>query len=208
MNFANYVTGWQQDGLSIRTASGQQVAIVKHEREVPAAIEQYKAETEKRAATIARMKSEILAHIASGRVPATVASFSELHDYVDANCYGGFCDDEQSSRILELQDERDSLTEEQERNWSKAGELDELQEEFTHFVNQTQNAIDAWLKAGGHNRPVPDFSGLRPDLAKAATYRAAQMWCYVTTDGRAFYVTEDEANKMQERSGGTVYPPL
>lgn len=43
---------------------------------------------------IARSKSEILADIADGTVPATVATFSELHDYVDANCYGGLCDDE------------------------------------------------------------------------------------------------------------------
>lgn len=36
-----------------------------------------------------RMKQEILADIAAGIVPATVRIFSELHDYVDANCYGG-----------------------------------------------------------------------------------------------------------------------
>lgn len=34
-------------------------------------------------------KAEILADIASGIVPADVATFSELHDHVDANGYGG-----------------------------------------------------------------------------------------------------------------------
>lgn len=44
-------------------------------------------------ATVARMKSEILYDMAVGRVPRTVKSFSELHDHVDANEYGGFCED-------------------------------------------------------------------------------------------------------------------
>ena len=40
---------------------------------------------------IERSKLEILQDIASGVVPGTVSSFSELHDYVDANEYGGLC---------------------------------------------------------------------------------------------------------------------
>jgi hypothetical protein len=39
------------------------------------------------------MKAEVLADIEAGNVPTTVASFSELHDYVDANEYGGLCTD-------------------------------------------------------------------------------------------------------------------
>ena len=100
-------------------------------------------------ATVARMKSEILADIAAGTVPASVSTFSELHDYVDANEYGGFCDpDSVMGTIIALQDERDSLTEEQERNWSKTGELEELQEQNTAFANAAQNAVDAWIKTG------------------------------------------------------------
>lgn len=38
---------------------------------------------------VERVQTEILEDIASGRVPSTVASFSELHDYIDANDYGG-----------------------------------------------------------------------------------------------------------------------
>jgi hypothetical protein len=161
--------------------------------------------------TIARMKSEILADIVAGTVPASVSSFSELHDYVDANEYGGFCDDdhEPTGRILELQNERDSLTEEQERNWPKAGELEELQEQYTAFANAAQTAVNTWLVAGGHKRPVWDSSGLpEGEAKKAAEAKAARMWCYVTTDGRAFYVEEFAAKKMLERSGGQVFPPL
>ena len=38
---------------------------------------------------VERAKAEILADVASGTVPNTCASFSELHDYTDANGYGG-----------------------------------------------------------------------------------------------------------------------
>lgn len=38
-------------------------------------------------------KFEIRKDIATGQVPAHVASFGELHDYVDANTYGGLCDE-------------------------------------------------------------------------------------------------------------------
>lgn len=40
---------------------------------------------------IARSKREILKDVADGIVPVSVRSFSELHDYIDANCYGGLC---------------------------------------------------------------------------------------------------------------------
>lgn len=35
---------------------------------------------------------EIRKDVAEGTVPASVGSFAELHDYVDANVYGGLCD--------------------------------------------------------------------------------------------------------------------
>jgi hypothetical protein len=68
-----------------------------HERDVtlsgvwPAAIAEPERETAE--TLIERGKAEIRAHVAAGIVPATVTSFSDLHDYVDANCYAGLCDD-------------------------------------------------------------------------------------------------------------------
>jgi hypothetical protein len=41
------------------------------------------------AQAVARAKREILEDIECGLVPSGVASFSELHDFVDANWYGG-----------------------------------------------------------------------------------------------------------------------
>ena len=160
--------------------------------------------------TVARMKTEILADIAAGTVPASVFTFSELHDYVDANEYGGFCDaGSVMETILALQEERDSLTEEQERNWSKAGELEELQEQSTAFANAAQNAVDKWLKTGGHHRPAFDPSGLPASVAGLASEKAARSWCYVTPDGRTFYLDdEDKARKIQAMHNGKIFPPL
>jgi hypothetical protein len=42
----------------------------------------------------ARARREVLADVAAGTVPATVRSFSELHEYVDANGYGGAFEDD------------------------------------------------------------------------------------------------------------------
>ena len=39
-----------------------------------------------------RGKREILSDIIHSRVPSDVSSFGQLHDYVDANEYGGLCD--------------------------------------------------------------------------------------------------------------------
>ncbi len=42
---------------------------------------------------VALAKREVLDMIDEGVVPADVADFSELHDYTDANCLGGLCDE-------------------------------------------------------------------------------------------------------------------
>jgi hypothetical protein len=43
--------------------------------------------------TVAQMKEEITSDVKKGVVPNTVASFGELHDFVDANEYGGLTTD-------------------------------------------------------------------------------------------------------------------
>lgn len=64
-------------------------------------------------------KSQIRADIEKGYVPATVGSFVELHDYVDANEYGIPESDPDLSPDAMCQ------------RW-----------------NTIQDAIDAWIKAG------------------------------------------------------------
>lgn len=43
--------------------------------------------------TLCRMKFEILQDMLDGRVHGQVSDFGTLHSFVDANEYGGFCDD-------------------------------------------------------------------------------------------------------------------
>ena len=79
------------------------------------------------------MKVEILADIEAGVVPPSVHNFSELHDYVDANCYGG----------------AESLFEE----LCNAGSEDETVHPFTRLcevINPAIAAVDEWLVAGKH----------------------------------------------------------
>lgn len=73
--------------------------------------------------TVATMKAEILADIEEGTVPSTVASYAELHDYVDANMYG------------------------HDDAWDLLVDTDEWDNVVDH-LGKAQNVVDAWLKAG------------------------------------------------------------
>jgi len=68
---------------------------------------------------IERSKCEILGDVAAGIVPVTCASYSELHDYIDANGYGGAFEhdfeNEETDFWNAVQDAVDA--------WIKAGEL-------------------------------------------------------------------------------------
>lgn len=86
--------------------------------------------TEFIAERVAQSKTEILADIAE-RVTNSkgeqmtveaIHGFADLHDYVDANCYGGLCDDDYPFTIGSDDD--------------PAGEI--------------QDAVHEWLVAGGH----------------------------------------------------------
>lgn len=81
--------------------------------------------------TVERMKTEIMFDMEDGQVPRTVRSFGELHEYVDANCYGGFCH-AVADRLIEHFGGRDS------DEGMPQGMLD--------YINAAQDAIDAWLK--------------------------------------------------------------
>lgn len=71
-----------------------------------------------------RAKREILADMVAGTVPKTCASFSELHDYVDANGYGGAFED----------------------SCFDAPDFDCMPEDRIDFWNRVQDAVDQWLK--------------------------------------------------------------
>lgn len=89
-----------------------------------AEVDSYRRETDPRwstAALVERIKANIIQDVRDGTVPAMVGSYSELHDYVDANCYGNLCDGEAPI----------------EDDW------------FMDRVNAALDAVDAWIKEGG-----------------------------------------------------------
>lgn len=71
-------------------------------------------------ARIELAKEQILEDVKSGVVPGTVASFSELHEYTDANYYGGLFD----------------------LKYDTTGQMVEV-------GNSVQGALDGWIKNGG-----------------------------------------------------------
>ncbi|WP_232431327.1 hypothetical protein [Cupriavidus sp. UYPR2.512] len=75
-------------------------------------------------------KAQIQQEIASGHIPPTVKTFSALHDYVDANEFGGLCaDDGDLPRLFPRVTEGDAET-------------------FCEAANQVQQALDTWLASG------------------------------------------------------------
>lgn len=79
------------------------------------------------AAVLAAAKDEVKEDVRSGRVPADVRSFSELHDHVDANGYGGAFD----WPCLPSEDrDEDYLT------------------AFCDFWNGVQDAVHEWIASG------------------------------------------------------------
>jgi hypothetical protein len=81
--------------------------------------------------TVSRMKSEILDDINKGVIPNKVNSFSELHDYVDANTYGGFCEDKVADALIEF--------------FGGRTKDEGMPEKFHDYMNQAQTSIDEWL---------------------------------------------------------------
>jgi hypothetical protein len=69
---------------------------------------------------VAKMKEELIDYVMDGVVPLPVDSYSELHDYFDANCLAGM-----------------------EQLWCTIGP-----DESTTLFNEASNIVDAWIKCG------------------------------------------------------------
>lgn len=73
-------------------------------------------------------RDEIVRDVRDGTVPANVHDFASLHDYVDANLYGG------AAFWPSLPSDSDD---------------EQYQNEFCRFWNIVQERLDAWIKANG-----------------------------------------------------------
>jgi hypothetical protein len=89
--------------------------------------------------TIARARREVLSDVAAGTVPASVADYSGLHDYVDANYYGGAFEDPPPAPVDDLD-----------------------------FWNAMQGAIDDWIKTGALRGDAPNMLALALERAESA----------------------------------------
>lgn len=85
-----------------------------------------------------KMKVEILADIRSGIVPVSVQNFSVLHDYVDANCYGG------TEALLDELDAGATSDEEHRKSLDTMCDL----------MNPAMEIINEWLANGGALREI------------------------------------------------------
>jgi hypothetical protein len=95
------------------------------------------------AETVAQAKQEILADVRSGRLPRDAHSFSDLHDFVDANEYGGLCDPRTVEDLINHLGGYDA-----DGNPPSA---------WITYANTVQAELDAWLKRGG---VIVDFGPL------------------------------------------------
>ena len=80
-----------------------------------------------------KMKVEILADIQAGIVPASVQNFSELHDYVDANCYGS----------------TEALLDELDTNATSDEEHTKALDKLCDLMNPAMEIINEWFGTGG-----------------------------------------------------------
>jgi hypothetical protein len=90
--------------------------------------------------TVERMKREIRADIAAARVPADVKRFGDLDDHVDANCYGGFCEDDFMDRLVV--------------HFGGLDHGDGMPEALRSHIDAAQDAINQWLANGGHQEAL------------------------------------------------------
>ncbi len=75
------------------------------------------------------IQAEVLQGVRAGLIPPNVGSFTELHDYCDANCLGG----------------TEALLDRLEAAIGHEPALDQM----SWLLNTAQGMVDAWIKAGG-----------------------------------------------------------
>lgn len=122
--------------------------------------------------TIQRMKTEILDDVRSGSVPKDVKSFSELHDYVDANCYGGFCEDSLLSSMIEHFGGRNEVRPQAALGTQEARSAgvpvgnEGMPDDMMQYLNGAQDAIHQWIIDGGIAARLDQSGSQRPSLLK------------------------------------------
>jgi len=102
------------------------------------------------AATVARMKAEIIRDIKAGIHPATIRDFGDLHTHCDANEYGGLCEDSVDGELKGL----DLLahTFPDPEGSQDFGTINS--EAGMDVANEMQEAVHQWLARGDHQQEL------------------------------------------------------
>jgi len=109
---------------------------------------------------VERMKVEIVADVKAGIVPSTVTSFLDLHNYVDANCYGG------------AEDIFGEFVTESAADHEHQAKLDI----FNSLITPAIEATDAWIKAGGIETALTlESVRAKPKVMKITVYRPKEL---------------------------------
>ncbi|CAG9165538.1 hypothetical protein [Cupriavidus pinatubonensis] len=103
-------------------------------------IDQRTVLTEEQDGAVARAielgKRQIQQEIATGRIPPTVTDFATLHDFVDANEFGGLCEDEgEWNRLFP-------------RTSAAEGDV------FCEAANRVQDALSQWLSTSAERNAL------------------------------------------------------
>lgn len=118
------------------------------------------------------IKQDVLNLMKTGQIPTDVATFSQLHDYCDANCLGGLCDNATF----------DALAAQHRRT----GETEAMPQGMINLINEAQGAVETWLQdrwptsmtleTGTAFGDIPDFLGAAwTNLASAEDALAAKL---------------------------------
>jgi len=140
---------------------------------------------------VKQMKREIVFDMTEWRMPCDVTSFSQMHDHLDANCYGSLCNDLVLDTLINQfggPDDHGGMPE------AMANFIN-----FSNFINQCQDEIDAWLKNHGQF----EYKSVRRALAERAlnlACRHVQDAIGVTDGGVAgIFFSDDRVSKtLQE----------
>lgn len=98
--------------------------------------------------TTARMKAEIVEDMTTGRIGPDTFSFAGLHDFVDANEYGGLCEESEGGTLRGL-DLAESLFPETESEDGENG--------WTRVTEKMQTAVGEWLASRRHLHELPPY---------------------------------------------------
>jgi hypothetical protein len=139
------------------------------------------------AALVARMKDQVVADMEAGRVPRRIASFGDLHDYRDANCYGGLGEERFHGALIE--------------HFGGCDACGGMPDGMLAYINAAQTLVGEWLQDGRPGGPEPRST--RPGEGEVQYF----LWDEETESGfiiRAEDVRQDQYKGEEWRNSDIV----